>query len=61
MSAAIESNILNSWNSNVWVKPDGMALQWPNIDEDQSGLAGKTAEDSEKNALGSRNLATSTR
>ncbi|KAF4835479.1 hypothetical protein CGCSCA4_v012630 [Colletotrichum siamense] len=43
--SAIESNILNSWNSNVWVKPDGMSLQWPNIDEDQSGLAGKTAED----------------
>ncbi|KAJ0384906.1 hypothetical protein COL922a_007455 [Colletotrichum nupharicola] len=43
--SAIESNILNSWNGNVWVKPDGTALQWPNIDEDQSGLAGKTAED----------------
>ncbi|KAF3798057.1 hypothetical protein GCG54_00003960 [Colletotrichum gloeosporioides] len=31
--------------------PNGMALQRPNIDEDQSGRAGKTTEDSEKNAL----------
>ncbi|EQB58538.1 hypothetical protein CGLO_01208 [Colletotrichum gloeosporioides Cg-14] len=46
-----ESNILSGWTVNTWLKPNGMALQRPNIDEDQSGLAGKTTEDSEKNAL----------